>query len=130
MTRSHLEKHARSLGSSLAVAMLLGTLASSCDESGPRVFTAQHYRADLDCLDAYAPLGLVEAGFLGALCEPVCLVQDDEVFVSSVCAPYPAEASVLELDAPDCVAALAASSCDDAATIPDAAAPNLGGVTL
>ncbi len=84
-----------------------------CDESGPRVYTAQRFSPEVACLEAYAPLGLVEAKDLGALCEPVCLSQDVELFVSSVCPPYPTEASLEAADAEGCAAALAAPSCDD-----------------
>jgi hypothetical protein len=95
---------------------------SGCDESGPRVFTAQRYRADLACLETYAPLGLVEAEDVGALCEPVCLSEDEELFISTVCPPYPAEASVEPADSEGCAAALAAPSCDEAEPV-DASAP-------
>jgi hypothetical protein len=86
----------------------------ACDESGPRVYTAQHYRADLACIETYAPLGLVEAEDLSSLCEPVCLSEGEELYVSTVCAPYPLEASVEPLDSEGCAAALVAPSCDDA----------------
>lgn len=123
MTRSHPGKHNRHHGSAITSALLLAGICSGCDESGPRVFTAQRYRADLACLEAYAPIGLIEARDVSALCEPVCLYQDEELYVSTVCAPYPAEASLAEPEAEDCVAALAAGDCEDPTESPDAAAP-------
>jgi hypothetical protein len=87
--------------------------AGGCDEFGPRVYTAQRYEPELGCLEAYAPLGLIEANEIGALCAPVCLSQDDALFVSTVCPPYPATASVEQPESEACAAALAASSCDD-----------------
>jgi hypothetical protein len=110
------------VGASALILVCAGALGG-CDESGPRVFTAQRYRPDLACLEIYAPLGLVEAEDVGALCEPVCLAQDEELFVSTVCPPYPAAASVEPSDNEACAAALAAPSCDDAET-PDAEAPD------
>jgi hypothetical protein len=121
MTRSQPHQHTRHHRSAIAMALMLAGICSGCDESGPRVFTAQHYRADLGCLEAYAPLGLVEAGPVGSLCEPVCLVQDEELYVSTVCAPYPTEASLGEPESADCTLALAAAPCDDATASPDAA---------
>jgi hypothetical protein len=104
-----------------AIALALAAAGSGCDESGPRVFTAQRFRAELACLEAYAPLGLVEAEDVGSLCDPVCLSQDEELFVTTVCPPYPAQATVDAPDSDDCAAALAAPACD--AAVADAAAP-------
>jgi hypothetical protein len=51
----------------------------------------------------------VEAGDVGSACDPVCLLLDGILHVSTVCPPYPAETSLAEpADSPDCVAALAA----------------------
>jgi hypothetical protein len=86
--------------------------SSGCDESGPRVFSAQRYRGDLGCLESYVALGLVEAEDVGALCEPTCLSKDEELFVSTVCPPYPASASVEAPETPGCAVALGAPSCD------------------
>jgi hypothetical protein len=100
----------------LFCALLLGSLSGGCNESGPRVYTAQRYRPELACLEGYAPLGLVEGESLSSLCEPVCLALGDNRFVSTVCPPYPAEVSVELPDSADCAAALGAvaseSTCD------------------
>jgi hypothetical protein len=89
---------------------LLGLLGLvGCDESGPRVYTAMAYHADVGCLDAYAPLGLVQSVDLSATCDPVCLKVGGALYVSTVCAPYPSEAVVVaKEDSADCRAALAA----------------------
>ena len=97
------------------------SLCAGCDESGPRVYTAQPYRALLDCLDAYAPLSLVEARDVSSVCEAVCLRVGVSLYVSTVCAPYPGEAVLVGLDDAECAAALAAPSCDELA--PDAGGP-------
>jgi hypothetical protein len=101
--------------SHIRAALLLLCASAACEEAGPRVYTAQRYDANAGCLEEYAPLGLVQATELGATCAPVCLRLQDELYTSSVCAPYPVEASVESgADSPGCQAALAAeSSCAD-----------------
>lgn len=101
----------------LFCALTLGGLCA-CDESGPRVYTARLYRPDLGCLEAYAPLGLVEGQALSSLCEPVCLVLGEELYVSTVCSPYPSEVSVEEPDAERCAAALTAVASELACDAP------------
>lgn len=101
-----------------------GALVStvSCDEAGPRVYTAQRHATESGCLETYAPIGLVEAEAVSSLCGPVCLLLDEALYVSSVCPPYPAQASVEPEDSAACAAARAAPACADLETS-DAAAP-------
>jgi hypothetical protein len=96
--------------SCLALSLLAG-----CNESGPRVYTAQAYRAAFNCLDAYAPLSLVEARDVSSLCAPVCLRVGVSLYVSTVCAPYPGESVLAGPDDAECAAALVAPSCEDLA---------------
>jgi hypothetical protein len=100
----------------LRLALLLAAGAAACEDFGPRVYTAQLFQAEPGCLDAYAPIGLVQARDLGSECEPVCLRLGDALYVSTVCAPYPAEASI-EADTEECGAALTAlgagASCEE-----------------
>ena len=105
-----------------AAAGLLAS-AAGCDEGGPRVYTAQRHSLESDCLETYAPIGLVEAETVSSLCEPVCLLLGEDLYVSAVCPPYPAETSLEPEDSEGCAAALAAPSCDDLEESPDAAAP-------
>ena len=93
-------------GLSLAAALLC-----ACSDSGPRIYTARLYRR-AGCLEPYAALGLVEASELAALCEPTCLRRDGGLYVSSVCAPYPARSSVEPPTSAECAAALAAFTRD------------------
>lgn len=90
---------------------LLGALAlAGCKETGPRVYTACLYHPNDQggCLDAYTPIGLVEAHALGASCDAVCLLEDKSLYVSTVCAPYPSTAElILPEESPDCATALA-----------------------
>ena len=111
----------RPLAVSLGAAAL--ALASGCDESGPRVYTAQRYSVDDGCLETYAPIGLVEAEAVSSQCPPVCLGLGEDLYVSTLCPPYPAEASIEPEDSEGCAAALAAPLCDDLLETPDAAAP-------
>jgi hypothetical protein len=114
----------------LPVVTLLGVVVgvgvgSACEEYGPRVYTAAPYRAELGCLDPYAPIGLVQARDLGSQCDAICLREGDTLYVSTVCAPYPAEATIEAADAGSCAAAVAALAaegyCKPAAS--DAAPP-------
>jgi len=83
-------------------------LALSCDQQGPRVYTAMPLDTEHGCLGTYAPLGLVDAEELPATCAPVCLAQVDTLYVSTVCAPYPDTADVVSpSDSQECKNALA-----------------------
>jgi hypothetical protein len=104
----------------LFCALLLGSVGGGCNESGPRVYTAQLYRSELACLEGYAPLGLVEGESLSSLCEPVCLALGDDRYVSTVCPPYPAEVSVELSDSAGCAAALEAVASDSTCDTGDA----------
>ncbi|MET0410265.1 MAG: hypothetical protein ABW217_03165 [Polyangiaceae bacterium] len=86
---------------------------SACNDDLARVYTARPYQADPGCLDSYVPIAVVYAERLPATCEPTCLLQDDQLYVSTVCAPYPERAELLlpEADA-DCTAALEALAQD------------------
>jgi hypothetical protein len=65
------------------------------------------------CLGAYVPLGLVTAEELPATCDPVCLTRDGTLYVSTVCAPYPDEATLVSpADSTDCADALALIDAD------------------
>jgi len=122
-TAMHGGRPPRMLAALLGAAVLFFVLAPGCDESGPRVYTAQRHAVDEGCLETYAPIGLVEAEALSALCEAVCLSLDEDLYISTLCPPFPAEASVEPVDSEGCTAALAAPLCDDLVETPDAAAP-------
>jgi hypothetical protein len=84
-----------------------------CDESGPRVYTAQAYEPANGCLDDYVPVGLVMSAALFPTCDPVCLELGNVLYVSTVCAPYPATAvPVAPEDSTDCATALALATSD------------------
>lgn len=90
------------------LALALCLLCCGCEDAGPRVYTAQLFRPDAGCLEAYAPVALVEAGDLGSGCDATCLVSGDDLYVSTVCAPYPRDFVVGDpAESPLCAQALA-----------------------
>lgn len=106
-----------------AAAVLGALTALGCEESGPRVYTAQAYLAGAECLEQYAPIGLVEAEVLESTCDPVCLRVGEQLYVSTVCAPYPAEASLEAARvSAECAAALNAFEDERSCTPLDAGA--------
>lgn len=92
------------LGSCLAV---LALASSSCEEYGPRIYTARLYRVGARCLEPYMPIGVVQAGQLQGGCAQ-CLALDSELYVSTLCPPLPARADAQQPNAPVCALALAA----------------------
>lgn len=111
----------RKPSSSLPIAgCFIAALAFACDESQECVYTARLVHLDDSgaCLDAYAPIGLVEAEELGSSCDPVCLSKDGALYVSTVCPPYPDTAQLVDphasVDCEDALALLAsdASQCE------------------
>jgi hypothetical protein len=98
-------KHLLSLGAAL--------LTLGCSDAGPRVYTAQPYDPDAQCLGEYEAVGLVEADELSAACAATCLEMPDGLFVSTVCPPYPDTATPLApTESEDCAAALIAEPCE------------------
>jgi len=88
------------------IGLVVGSLA--CTEFGPRVYTARPYRAQEACVAASMAIGLVQADELESTCAPVCLLLDETLYVSVVCAPYPARSSLLlPENSSECALALA-----------------------
>lgn len=88
-------------------------LLSSCSDAGPRVYTAQPYDAEAQCLGEYEAVGLVEADSLSAACGAVCLEMSGTLYVSTVCPPYPDTATALGPEEDEaCAAALLAEACE------------------
>ncbi|RYZ04070.1 MAG: hypothetical protein EOO73_25825 [Myxococcales bacterium] len=88
-------------------------LLGSCSDAGPRVYTAQPYDSESQCLGEYESVGLVEADTLSAACGAVCLEITGSLFVSTVCPPYPDTATVVDpAESETCGAALEAASCE------------------
>jgi hypothetical protein len=80
---------------------------AACSEFGPRVYTAHPYRAGQGCLAPSIPIGIVRAEELASSCASVCLFLDETLYVSDVCAPYPARALPAPEGSADCARALA-----------------------
>jgi hypothetical protein len=95
----------RTVATSLVIGLGLGPPA--CTEFGPRVYTAQPYHAEEPCVAASVAIGLVQADELESTCAPICLLLDETLYVSVVCAPYPARSTRLTPeDSADCALAL------------------------
>jgi hypothetical protein len=92
-----------------SVILVLGGLgAVACDQTAPSVYTARFYDPVGKCLEDYTSIGLVDNGKLSALCPPTCLLVGADLYVSTVCGPYPDEGMmVLPAKSQDCVAAIA-----------------------
>jgi hypothetical protein len=70
------------------------------------------------------PLAIVYAGRLPAQCEPVCLRLNQQLYVSSVCPPYPERAQLERAEqSVECAAALAALAADQTCDAEPPAAP-------
>lgn len=93
--------------------------SSSCEEYGPRVYTARLYRVESRCLEPYTPIGVVQAGELHVDCAQ-CLSLDGELYVSRVCPPLPARADPLKPDASACALPFAAFAADTTCGASDA----------
>jgi hypothetical protein len=100
----------------LAVALLLVVVAgASCDNEGDsHVYVAQRYETARDCLDPSTSLDVITTAQAGLACAPTCLVQPSppapnggNVYVSTMCGPYPANLDTSGTDA-RCPLALAA----------------------
>lgn len=92
--------------------LALLSLAASCSDTGPRVYTARPYDAEGVCLGEYEALGLVEADELPADCPAVCLDVAGSLYVSTVCPPFPDSATALDATNESCAIALSAASCE------------------
>jgi hypothetical protein len=92
--------------SSLLLALGLGHFG--CTEFGPRVYTARPYLPEEACVAGSVPIGVVQADELASTCAPVCLLLDEALYVSVVCAPYPARADIVAPeDSAECALAIA-----------------------
>lgn len=86
-------------------------LALDCSDVGPRVYIAEPYDAEGECLGEYEAIGLVQADRLPSDCRTTCLEVRGTLYVSSVCPPFPDGATELTSDDPACAAALTAEPC-------------------
>lgn len=103
------------------MAVVMGCLAggSACDDEIVSVYTARAYEPEGKCLDEYAPIGAVQTNALSSLCQPTCLKVGASLYVSTVCPPYPAEATAVSTaEAPACTEALAAAKANTTCAAP------------
>jgi hypothetical protein len=109
-----------------AIALAMG---GACDDVKQHIYTAHAYNATNDCFAPSTALDVISGDTTGDNCAPECLVDSNgNVFVSTVCAPYPqgftTEAQV-DASTDPCAPALAAwsrgSFCGPDGSAPDAA---------
>ena len=66
----------------------------ACDDVGEHIYTGHLYEPTEACLDPSTAIDVVSGGAVGDACTPVCLVGNatasPPIYVSTVCAPYPA----------------------------------------
>jgi hypothetical protein len=98
---------------SLRYVVALCSLLAGCDDFGPRIYSAHPYRAQEGCVERSIVIAVVHADELPATCAPVCLSFEGALYVSTLCAPYPARAAVIAPEEdPVCPAAIAALAAD------------------
>jgi hypothetical protein len=113
------------------------TLAACDDDVRSHIYSGEAFDTTLGCLEPLQSIDVVEGPAPGGTCAPTCILSlpDDadpqQVFVSSMCAPYPLYPYDSDAGSdPRCVAAIAAfernTLCEDGGGIlnpfPDAAA--------
>ena len=126
LLRGHLRK------TSIILVLALAAIAA-CEGADSYVYTARRYDPAGSCLEAYAPVAVVDGPGVAATCPETCLTVGPEVFVTTMCPPLPAIATELQADAEACIAArgVSGSTCGaepeaDASPDPDAAATRDG----
>jgi hypothetical protein len=99
---------------SLALVVALSVQALiACSGPDARVYTARKYDAAAACIEGSIPVGVVHVESLPSTCDPVCMLVDDALYVSTVCAPYPARANLVgPEETADCGLAIALLEAD------------------
>mgnify|MGYP001237919890 CR=1 FL=1 len=116
-----------------ACAIALGLAAAACEDPGVHVFSAQLYDTTGQCVaPSSTALDVIGGAATGDNCAPACLVESSQVYVSTVCPPYPGgysvEAADAATDASDpCTAALAAFAAGTACGAGDDGGSESGG---
>jgi hypothetical protein len=114
------------------VALLGSAAIAACEDPGVHVFSGQLFDTQGQCVDpSSTALDVISGAATGNNCAPACLVASSQVYVSTVCPPYPPGFSVEGADAAmdpadPCTGALAAFA---AATTCGAASDTDGGGT-
>jgi hypothetical protein len=94
--------------------VIAGVLSIACDGPESHVYVAMLYEPTRDCLDPSASLAIIGTPDGSLVCAPTCLVLasppapgTEQVYVSTMCAPYPDGYDSSQTD-PLCPPALAA----------------------
>jgi hypothetical protein len=120
----------------MAVGVATGLVLAACDEPNAHIFSGQQFEAQGQCLEAPTALDVIGGSGATLTCDPACLTQSSQVYVSTQCPPYPPQFAVETAnslgDASDpCAAALnayaAGAMCGDDAGEGDAAVGDASG---
>jgi hypothetical protein len=99
-----------------AVAAALGVVTViACDDVESYLYSAQKYDPANACVEAYAPVEIVNGSGANATCPGTCFSIGGVVYVTSVCPPLPPSAEELARDSGECLAAVGAAPCGETA---------------
>lgn len=107
----------RILSAAAALATSGVVVLASCDDVDSYLYPAQKVDLAASCVEAYAPLEIVNGNGGNSECPGTCLSYNGALYVSQVCPPVPPSAELLDPDSGDCIAAIAAldAACGEAA---------------
>jgi hypothetical protein len=91
------------------LALLALAAIAACEGAQVYVYSAQKYDPAADCVATYAPVETVSGSGTSSTCPPMCLSVGSDIFVSTMCPPFPSIATPVPPDAGPCIAALAAA---------------------
>jgi hypothetical protein len=99
----------------IAIATTVGVAGPvACDDPSQHVYSGQLFDPQAQCVESSSTgLDVIGGAATGDTCAPACLVASSQVYVSTVCPPYPPAFTVEAADATagasdPCTAALAA----------------------
>ena len=95
---------------SLASLASLALALASCEDVRSYVYTAMAYDPVNACVNAYAPVEVVQGEGASATCAPICLTVGSTLYVSTMCPPLPDIATAVPDDAAACQQALDAEA--------------------
>lgn len=101
------------------------TIVVACSDAKVYVYTAQKWNPAASCLEEYVPIETVDGDGADSTCPAACLSVGDDLYVSTLCPPLPANATPVPATDPVCKEALAAEAqkraCAGPVAAPDAA---------
>ncbi len=112
-------KTSRFFRGAATTALLAAAAMVACIATDSYLYSAQKYDPAGDCLTGAKAIEVVQGSGASAKCPVTCLMVGEDLYVSTLCAPFPTIATVVDADAGTCIAALAAAAkggtCDNPA---------------